>query len=138
LGIIVKWKFMPARPANRWVWPTLFCEARYLEAATCWRLTLVVSELVRNATRHAFENKNGGEIYVEVRANGGGLQCVVSDNGCAPELIEPGRGSAILDGLANDLGGVVSRGYGAGGSTIVVTIPHMTATTPIGEAHGDV
>jgi two-component sensor histidine kinase len=102
---------------------TLCSEPVTMSARKCWRVCLVVAELVRNAARHAFVDTGGGRIKVDVRVAGGALQCMVSDDGRASETVVPGRGSAILDGLAGDLGGAIIRRYGPHGSTIALVFP---------------
>src|SRR5262249_36905134 len=76
-------------------------------ARRCWQISLIVSELVINAARHAFKSGNSGRIMIDVRLLGGTIQCTVVDNGVSDIVISPGRGSAIVDALASELGGRV-------------------------------
>src|SRR5580658_9499169 len=62
-----------------------------LNSAQCWRLGLIVAELITNASRHAFADV-GGTIRVELRKRGASVECRVADDGSGPENIRPGRG----------------------------------------------
>jgi two-component sensor histidine kinase len=66
--------------------PLLVCAGR------CWRLGMIVSELITNATLHAFADRQG-EIRVELSRNGAFITCSVADNGSAPGLYSPDVGS---------------------------------------------
>jgi len=51
-----------------------------LDPARCWRVGLIVSELITNAARHGLP-PGRGEIFVSVAANATQVVCRVSDNG---------------------------------------------------------
>jgi two-component sensor histidine kinase len=89
----------------------------------CWRLGLIVCELITNAARHAF-NGTAGAIRVELRLRGALVECSVSDNGRWAAPIRSGRGSAIVDSLAETLDGSITRIMGDRGSAVLVTFPH--------------
>ena len=61
----------------------------------CWRLGLIVSELITNAERHAFRNA-GGCIRVELVPSQSFAECRVTDDGANEGNICPGRGSLSL------------------------------------------
>ena len=61
-----------------------------MQSDRCWRLGMIVYELVTNAARHAFNGK-GGEIRVELLRSGPFVECRVLDNGSAPANIRPGH-----------------------------------------------
>jgi two-component sensor histidine kinase len=88
----------------------------------CWRLGMIVHELVTNAVRHAFRN-GGGEIRVELRDSGGLVECCVSDNGAS--LTEPheGRGLTIVRELVASLGGQFEQRFDCRGSTSTMVFP---------------
>jgi two-component sensor histidine kinase len=88
-----------------------------------WQILLIVAELMLNASRHAFRRREEGSIHVEMRVRGGMIQCAVIDDGEAAPSISPGRGSAILEGLAGELGGMLLRTHTAHGSTVVLRVP---------------
>lgn len=98
------------------------CEAS-MAADRCWRVGLIVSELVTNAVRHAFAGRSGA-IVVELCARGGMTYCRISDNGRAASYSpQPGRGRAIVEGLTRELGGKVEWLFGPNGTTVFLSIP---------------
>lgn len=68
----------------------------------CWRLALIVSELIHNATRHG---DGHGEIVVELSSAGSELVCQVSNHGACPTAPNLGRGRRVIVALARELGG---------------------------------
>jgi two-component sensor histidine kinase len=97
-----------------------------LESVRCWRLGMIVSELVTNAARHAFGGRPG-EIRVELVRTGGLVRCTVSDNGSAPADVQPGRGIRIVEQLAKELNGSFERKFGFAGTTAAVVFPYGEA-----------
>jgi two-component sensor histidine kinase len=83
-----------------------------MESERCWRLTLIVYELVTNAVRHACFDGRDGEIKIKVMRAGSWVHCKVTDNGSALTRIKPGRGLRIVGELAESLGGRVRHGFG--------------------------
>jgi two-component sensor histidine kinase len=112
-----------ARLADRGVRLTFIESTARLQAQQCWRVGLIVSELVTNAVRHAFPER-GGALLVELSSSPGLLYCRVSDNGGASiPHPQPGRGRSIVDALARQLGGNVHWVFGAGGATVTLSFP---------------
>ena len=97
-----------------------------LDSEQCWRLGFIVTELVTNASRHAFV-KRAGSITVEAWCDGGGVQCRVSDDGQGAQRSTPGHGLRIIDGLLRDLNGRLEGQTGANGSTFTVSFPKAVA-----------
>ena len=94
-----------------------------LEGERCWRLGLIVSELLTNVARHAQFDVRDPELRVELRLAGGIVKCKVSDNGSAPEPIRRGRGLTIIGELVSDLGGRVHASCAAEGCSFLLTFP---------------
>jgi two-component sensor histidine kinase len=94
-----------------------------LESGRCWRLGMIVSELITNAARHAFVGRRG-EIRVELSRAGGVAKCGVADNGSAQAQVRAGRGSIIVEELTRGLDGRFEREFGPGGSTSILTFPY--------------
>jgi len=70
--------------------------------------TLIVSELVTNCLKHAFNNQDSGEIIVRLQQQADGTVLLqVADNGCGegPGTEKKGLGAVIVQNLANQLHG---------------------------------
>jgi two-component sensor histidine kinase len=94
-----------------------------LEGERCWKLGLIVSELLTNVARHAQFDARDPELRVQLILAGNVVKCRVSDNGSAPEPIRRGRGLAIVGELASSLGGRVHTSWAAEGCSFLVTLP---------------
>jgi two-component sensor histidine kinase len=94
-----------------------------LEGERCWKLGLIISELLTNVARHVqFEGRHP-ELRVELVLAGNVVKCKVSDNGSAPEPIRRGRGLTIIGELASSLGGRIHTSCAAEGSSFLFTFP---------------
>lgn len=78
----------------------------WLAADRCWRIGLIVAELVRNAACHG-PSGGPGAIVVRIEEDAGRLSCMVCDNGRAGANPRPGRGLQLARSLAAELGGSV-------------------------------
>jgi two-component sensor histidine kinase len=94
-----------------------------LEGERCWKLGLIVSELLTNVARHAQFDGRYPELRVELMLAGNVVKCAVSDNGSAPEPIRRGRGLTIIGELASRLGGRVHTSRLADGASFLLTFP---------------
>jgi two-component sensor histidine kinase len=76
------------------------CEVM-VDAGRGWILLMIVSELLTNAARHAF-NGPGGVVQVEIRRTGDTILCEVSDDGAGIRSAKGrrGTGTAIVEELA--------------------------------------
>jgi two-component sensor histidine kinase len=97
----------------------------------CWRLGMIVCELVTNAAQHAFGNGNG-QVRVELSRAGMLVECRVVDNGSAPTSVRRGRGLKIVDELVKGLDGRLDQRFGQRGSSSILTFsyggePHQEA-----------
>ena len=93
-----------------------------MNSERCWRLGLIVSELITNAERHAFRN-GGGSIRVELLPSLSFVECRVTDNGTAEANARPGHGLKIVEALAKSLGGTIDQCFGPHGATAVLIFP---------------
>jgi two-component sensor histidine kinase len=91
----------------------LAAETLPLESERCWRLALVIYELVTNAVRHACFDGRDGEIKITLMRAGSWVDCRVTDNGSDLGRIKLGRGLRIVGELASSLGGRIDRTSGA-------------------------
>jgi two-component sensor histidine kinase len=88
----------------------------------CWRLGMIISELVTNAARHAFGDA-GGKIQIDLSRCGPFVKCRVADDGSAPEKVRPGRGFAIVERLIASLDGTINQHFGPGGAVSDMIFP---------------
>ena len=82
----------------------------------CWRLGMIVYELIINSARHAFQGTEG-KVLVQLHSSGNFVECRVSDNGRSPPQIQRGRGLAIIHELAEHLDGRLEQGFEIKGSS---------------------
>jgi two-component sensor histidine kinase len=102
---------------------TFIASCASMSAERCWRVGLILSELVTNAARHAFRDR-GGRLVVEVHAREGMIYCRVADNGRpGSSPAGGGRGRKIVEDLARQLGGHVEWTFDTGGTTVLLSIP---------------
>jgi two-component sensor histidine kinase len=92
------------------------------DSDACWRLGMIVSELVTNAARHAF-GADGGEIRVELKSSSNFVECCVADDGTASAEISPARGLEIVEALVDGLGGRIERRHSSKRTTWALTFP---------------
>ena len=102
----------------------------WLDAACCWRVGLIVSELIRNAVRHGLGGRKGA-IAIAMSQKGGRVQCLVSDDGCAASNPPEGRGRRLVRALAAELGGSVDWWFTRSGSFVGLEFP----TAPSDSSH---
>jgi two-component sensor histidine kinase len=104
----------------------------FLSAERCWMLGMIVTELLTNAYRHAFDER-GGSIYVDCRLEQGLVECTVSDNGAAPVAYAPGAGLRIISSLAKELDATFEFRCGQSGSHASIVFPaaHERSGRPV-------
>lgn len=91
-----------------------------LPSGRCWRLALIVSELIHNAARHG---GGKGEILVDLSLAGSELVCQVSNGGVCDETANLGRGRRVVVALAEELGGRADWLFSARGACARVVVP---------------
>src|SRR6202043_1336225 len=88
------------------------------------RIGLIVTELVINSLKHAFdETTKEGEIRVSYDVSGTDWRLAVSDNGCGkPDGVfaqpKSGLGTGVVKALANQLDAQVATVSGAAGTKV--------------------
>jgi two-component sensor histidine kinase len=83
-----------------------------LEAERCWRLGMVLHELVTNSARHACFDGRAGEIKIKLSLADRVVNCVIADNGSLSARLKPARGLGIVRDLIESLGGRLEYGFG--------------------------
>lgn len=120
LGMICS-SYTKATLADRGVCLSLITDDILLSAGRCWRVGLIVAELVRNAARHGLKGKSG-RILVHVGARAGQVTCLVSDNGHEGRGA-PGRGQQLIRSLVSELGGAVEWTFTPQGAHAYLQVP---------------
>ena len=96
-----------------------------LKTETALPLCLLVNELVTNAIKHAFKDRNSGKVRVTFAEAEDGYHLMVADNGSGIDenLARKGGGSRIVEALAQQLSGEleISR---EGGTSWSITVRH--------------
>lgn len=104
-----------SRLQERGVRLTLSADSVMLPAERCWRIALIVSELITNSLRHGLKN-GPGHIRVELEAGNPTTVCRIVDNGSGPTALKPGCGFKVVAGLASEIGGTVRWSFGPEGA----------------------
>lgn len=101
-----------------------------LPAVRCELLGLVIAELVTNAAKHAFTNRDDGMVRVKLGRKGQSWVCIVSDDGEVASPTPRGAGTKVIEQLIQLLGGSFAKRSGRHGTSAVVVFP----LRPIGQA----
>jgi two-component sensor histidine kinase len=100
-------------------------ESGTLPAWQCHRLALILTELVTNAAKHAFPNKKGALIRIEVVNRKDRWFCTVADNGIGAVGPLQGTGTRILEGLARSIQARLYGEAGQGGTRVTIMMPAL-------------
>lgn len=98
-------------------------ESGSLPASQCHRLALILTELVTNAAKHAFPNRDGGMVRVVIACRGGSWWFTVEDNGIGATGPLQGTGGRILESLVRTIQARVHGETGRGGTRVTVMMP---------------
>jgi two-component sensor histidine kinase len=93
-----------------------------LDSLRSWRANLILSELITNASRHAFEAR-GNRISVAITVACGQVVCTVGDNGSSVRAPKSGLGTQLVNAIAEDLQGGIQRCYSESGTVITLSFP---------------
>lgn len=94
-----------------------------LGADRCWRLGLVVRELVENSSRHVSTDSQDREIRIELKRSGTLVNCAVSDHRSCLADVRPVRGLGIVYDLSKSLGGHLRKGSDGESPSFVMAFP---------------
>jgi two-component sensor histidine kinase len=94
-----------------------------LRSDRCWRLGMIVYELITNAARQAFSDGKR-DIRVELLRGGSYVICKVQDNGSPPKTVVPGRGLKTVHELVKTLNGNLKHKFGSHGSISLLAFPY--------------
>jgi two-component sensor histidine kinase len=93
-----------------------------LHSLQCWRLGMILSELITNSYRHAF-GESGGTISVELRRRGSRAECRVADDGRSSGNARFGHGLSIVRQLVDALDGQIDLTLGKDGTVGLISFP---------------
>ncbi len=94
----------------------------FLAPERCWRVGLIMAELITNSVRHGLRN-GPGQILVEVDAGEALITCRVSDSGELHQPLKPGMGLGVVRGLAAELCGSLVWCDDANGRAFQLQLP---------------
>jgi two-component sensor histidine kinase len=97
-------------------------EPQLLSAEWGWKLGLSVSELITNASKHAF-GANGGLVRVELARDGAMMKCCVRDDGRNEGVSRPGQGLTLIRSLVQSVGGALDYAFGKSGGISLISMP---------------
>jgi two-component sensor histidine kinase len=93
-------------------------------------MAIITHELISNACRHAFPGDRRGSIAVAFSRAVGGVSLVVRDSGIGADVMEPGEGLSLVQGLVEHLGGSISIETAPGaGVGVRIRLPLEAALT---------
>jgi len=95
-----------------------------VSACRCWRIGLVVAELIRNACKHGFSG-GSGNILIDVAQADGKVVCTVRDDGCANIADRRGRGRRLIELIAAEMAGSIHWNFTRRGSIATVCVPAL-------------
>jgi two-component sensor histidine kinase len=106
-------------------------------AVHCERMALIITELVMNAAKYAFQDCPAGTVRIGIREDKGIWLCSVSDNGMGMMYRPKGIGSQIIDALVRTMGGRMIIRSGRWGTQVLVLFPadpvtQLTASPELG------
>ena len=96
----------------------------FLESKRCERLGLIINELVTNAAKHAFPNRQPRLIRIDAFHRDGFWHCTVKDSGAGTCGARSGVGGRIVENLAQSIGGYVVTEACADGTAVTVVVAH--------------
>ncbi len=86
------------------------CEIEYIYIEKALPIGLIITELISNSIKHAFNNQSIGIINIEIIENDRGSQIYYTDNGIGFDFnrnSEKGLGKEIINGLIDQINGTV-------------------------------
>ena len=94
----------------------------WLDAGQCWRVGLIIAELVRNAARHGLSGAPGA-IWVVIEDGADSISCSVCDDGGGEPSVRAGRGRRLVQALAAELDGSVDWTFAPTGCCVRLEFP---------------
>ncbi|WP_407159461.1 histidine kinase dimerization/phosphoacceptor domain -containing protein [Bradyrhizobium sp. STM 3557] len=102
---------------------TFATQSLALQPERCWRLGLLLHELVSIAARHACFEAKLGRIEVRLTRVGALVNCIVADNGWRSARNVSDREFRVTKDLVKALGGRLKHGFGDEFTSMIVSFP---------------
>jgi two-component sensor histidine kinase len=97
-----------------------------IDSDRCWRLGMILYELVTNASKHAFGG-GGGWIRVELFEHTTHIECRIEDSGsCINPQVSHGNGLSMMHELTKEMGGALRQTFGLQGSVSTIILPRAS------------
>jgi two-component sensor histidine kinase len=109
-----------------------------IDSDQCWRLGMILYELVTNASKHAFGGGSGW-IRVELFEHATHIECRIEDSGsCATPQVSRGAGLSMVHELTQEMGGALQQIFGLKGSVSTIILPRAsTADVQFAQHHAE-
>jgi two-component sensor histidine kinase len=101
----------------------VFSDQGRLPIDVCERLGFILIELVFNASKYAFADRDDGVVRIEMTRRDRHWRCTVSDNGIGMNGADRGTGLKIVDALVRSLKGRLIIRSGSSGTCVYVILP---------------
>jgi two-component sensor histidine kinase len=97
-----------------------------IDSDQCWRLGMILYELVTNASKHAFGGGSGW-IRVELLEHATHIECRIEDSGsCTTLQVSRGAGLSMVHELTKEMGGALQQTFGLKGSVSTIILPRAS------------
>jgi two-component sensor histidine kinase len=97
-----------------------------VDSDQCWRLGMILYELVTDASKHAFGG-NRGWIRVELIEHAADIECRIEDSGsCITPQIRRDTGLSMVHELTREMGGALQQTFGLSGSVSTIILPRVS------------
>jgi two-component sensor histidine kinase len=104
----------------------VFSDQGRLPINVCERLGFIIVELVLNASKYAFADRNNGVVRIEMTRAARRWCCTVSDNGIGMHGASTGRGLNTVNALVLSLKGRLIIRSGGSGTCVCVVLPDQS------------
>jgi two-component sensor histidine kinase len=97
-----------------------------IDSDQCWRLGMILYELVTNASKHAFGGGSGW-IRVELFEHATHIECRIEASGsCTTPEVSRGAGLSMVHELTREMGGALQQTFGPKGSVSTIILPRAS------------
>ncbi|MEH6755774.1 MAG: PAS domain-containing protein [Alphaproteobacteria bacterium] len=90
-------------------------------------LGLITNELATNSLKYAYQGRDNGTLGLQLVSDKDGIELTIWDDGPGIDesaRVDSGLGQKLVEAFVHQLGGVLSRTSGKGGTRHILAIPH--------------